>query len=94
MRGCVVPLGFELTDIITPKSCSSYIAEIIKYVAYTKQQIPYPYERLKMFVLRRRERQKTREVSSIIAKLCSRWIGLARYADATKNELALDIILV
>lgn len=72
MRGCVVPLGLELTDIITPKSCSSYIAEIIKYVAYTKQQIPYPYERLKMFVLRRRERQKTREVSSIIAKLCSR----------------------
>lgn len=69
MRGCVVPVGLELTDIITPKTCSSYIAEIIKYVAYTKQQIPYPYERLKMFVLRRRERQKTREVSSIIAKL-------------------------
>lgn len=76
MRGCVVPLGIELTDIITPKSCSSYIAEIIKYVAYTKQQIPYPYERLKMFVLRRRERQKTREVSSIIARLFSRRIGL------------------
>lgn len=62
---CAVPLVIELTDIITPKSCSSFIAELIKYLAYNKQQIPFPFERLKMFVLKRRERIKYTEVSNL-----------------------------
>ncbi|KAG8323664.1 hypothetical protein J6590_001407 [Homalodisca vitripennis] len=61
-QGKIIPLTVALTDIITPKSCSSYIAELIKYIVFNKQQIPYPYERLKLFVLKRRERQKLIEL--------------------------------
>lgn len=59
----IIPLSIEITDIITPKSCSCFIAELIKYVVYNKDQIPYPFEHLKRFVLKRRERQKITEVS-------------------------------
>uniref|UniRef100_A0A1B6M2I9 Uncharacterized protein n=1 Tax=Graphocephala atropunctata TaxID=36148 RepID=A0A1B6M2I9_9HEMI len=61
-----VPHTVKLTDLITPKSCSIYIAELIKYIIFTKQQIPYPYERLKMYVMKRRERQKLIELQNNI----------------------------
>lgn len=55
----------KIDDIITPFSCSAMVIEFIKYVIYQKQLIPYPYERLKMYVNRRRKMlDPTQQVSN------------------------------
>lgn len=63
MSNGLVELKIDLADIVTPKSCSAIIAELIKYIVYSKQQIPYPYERLKYYIKRRKETQKQLDVS-------------------------------
>ncbi|XP_054263811.1 MAD2L1-binding protein-like isoform X3 [Macrosteles quadrilineatus] len=59
-----IQIEITLTDLITPKSCSMFVAELIKFIVFSKQQIPYPYERLKMFVTKRIEQQKILELSN------------------------------
>lgn len=54
----VIELKISLTDIVTPKTFSALIGELIKYLIYHRQQIPYPYERLKYYIKRRREKQQ------------------------------------
>uniref|UniRef100_A0A1B6DUJ5 MAD2L1-binding protein n=1 Tax=Clastoptera arizonana TaxID=38151 RepID=A0A1B6DUJ5_9HEMI len=58
-----VEIKIVLEDIVTPKACSVIIAEIIKYIVYSKQQIPYPYERLKYYIKKRKDLQKPKNVS-------------------------------
>lgn len=40
----------NLSDIMTPKSFSSLLTTLIKYLVYEKQLIPYPYDRLKLYI--------------------------------------------
>lgn len=40
----------NLSDIMTPQSFSSLVTTLIKYLVYEKQLIPYPYDRLKLYV--------------------------------------------
>jgi Protein of unknown function (DUF1135). len=50
-----VNLDIALNDsVITPKSCILLVTELIKYIIYQKQIIPYPYETLKFYVSKRR----------------------------------------
>lgn len=55
MKQNTVEFKVEMNDVITPLSCSTMINEFIKYVIYQKQLIPYPYERLKMYVSKRKK---------------------------------------
>lgn len=54
MKNKFVAFDVEVNDVITPLSCSAMVIEFIKYIVYQKQLIPYPYERLKMYVDRRK----------------------------------------
>jgi len=45
----------HLSDIMTPQSFSSLIQTLIKYLVYEKQLIPYPYDRLKLYVQKYKE---------------------------------------
>lgn len=54
----IIELKINLTDIVTPKTFSALIGELIKYLIYHRQQIPYPYERLRYYIKRRREMEK------------------------------------
>lgn len=40
----------HLSDIMTPQSFSSVVTTLIKYLVYEKQLIPYPYDRLKLYI--------------------------------------------
>lgn len=40
----------HLSDIMTPQSFSNLIATLIKYLIYEKQLIPYPYDRMKLYL--------------------------------------------
>lgn len=50
MKYSLIECRVEVNDIITPMTCSAMVIEFIKYIIYQKQLIPYPYERLKMYV--------------------------------------------
>jgi len=43
-------VNVHLSDIMTPQSFSTVIATLIKYLVYEKQLIPYPYDRMKLYV--------------------------------------------
>ena len=43
-------VDIQLEEYLTSSSCSKVVNEIIKYLAYQKQQIPYPFEQLKLLV--------------------------------------------
>lgn len=45
----------NLSDIITPQSFSSLVTTLIKYLIYEKQLIPYPYDRLKLYIKKYKE---------------------------------------
>ncbi|XP_050529914.1 uncharacterized protein LOC126899259 [Daktulosphaira vitifoliae] len=40
----------HLSDIMTPQSFTTLITTLMKYLVYEKQLIPYPYDRLKLYV--------------------------------------------
>lgn len=40
---------------MTPQSFSSLITTLIKYLVYEKQLIPYPYDRLKLYMQKYKE---------------------------------------
>lgn len=65
MKNKLVEFNVEINDIITPLSCSAMVIEFIKYIIYQKQLIPYPYERLKMYVDKRRNQLDNSMVSNI-----------------------------
>ncbi|XP_046401489.1 MAD2L1-binding protein-like [Ischnura elegans] len=48
MHEALVDIKFE--ENLTWVACSKIVIEIIKYLAYQKQQIPYPFEQLKLLV--------------------------------------------
>lgn len=52
----------NLSDIMTPRSFSSLVNTLLKYLVYEKQLIPYPYERLKFFI------QKYNELNFEVSK--------------------------
>lgn len=43
-------VNVHLSDVMTPQSFSTVVATLIKYLVYEKQLIPYPYDRLKLYV--------------------------------------------
>lgn len=45
----------RLSDIITPQSFRSLVTTLIKYLIYEKQLIPYPYDRLKLYMSKYKE---------------------------------------
>ncbi|KAG8233785.1 hypothetical protein J437_LFUL003857 [Ladona fulva] len=51
MKNCdQAVVDIQLEENLTSSSCSKVVSEIIKYLAYQKQQIPYPFEQLKLLV--------------------------------------------
>lgn len=40
----------EFKDVLTGSSCTTLIAELIKYILYHKQQLPYTFDRLKYVI--------------------------------------------
>lgn len=57
----------NMSDIMTPQSFSSLVTTLIKYVVYEKQLIPYPYDRLKLYIKKYKELNLKVSVISIIA---------------------------
>lgn len=55
MKSAEVNIAVNLSDIITPKSCSELICSLIKHLLYQQEQIPYTYERLKYLITKRKE---------------------------------------
>lgn len=53
MSSCDVSI--HLSDIMTPRSFSSLVTTLIKYLMYEKQLIPYPYDRLKLYIKKYKE---------------------------------------
>lgn len=47
----------EFKDTLTIGSCSVLINEIIKYILYHKQQLPYTFDRLKYVITKKRSLQ-------------------------------------
>ncbi|XP_050435028.1 uncharacterized protein LOC126842186 isoform X2 [Adelges cooleyi] len=47
----------HLSDIMTPRSFSTLLTTLMKYLVYEKQLIPYPYDRLKLYVKKYNELQ-------------------------------------
>jgi len=88
----IVPYTIEITDIFTPKSCSSFIAELIKYIAYNKEQIPYPYDRLKLYVLKRREREKLNKNHNSLESITSARVGFLLEKYYKKVEEAFEVL--
>lgn len=43
-------LSINFPDIVSTATCSELIIELIKYILYLKEQIPYQYNRLKLVV--------------------------------------------
>uniref|UniRef100_A0A8D8WXY6 MAD2L1-binding protein n=1 Tax=Cacopsylla melanoneura TaxID=428564 RepID=A0A8D8WXY6_9HEMI len=57
-----VTLDISLGDsIITHKSCSLMVTELVKYIIHQKQLIPYPYEVLKYYVNKRKDLENNSE---------------------------------
>lgn len=55
MKREVIELVVNVNDIITPTSCAKMIIELIKFIIYQTELIPYPYERLKMCINKHKE---------------------------------------
>lgn len=45
----------HLSDIMTPQSFTNLVTTLIKYLIYEKQLIPYPYDRLKLYIKKYKE---------------------------------------
>lgn len=52
----------HLSDVMTPQSFSNLVTTLIKYLIYEKQLIPYPYDRMKLYI----EKYKELNVSTYI----------------------------
>lgn len=55
MIGDVINIEINLSDILTRTSCAVLVCELIKYLIYQREQIPYTYERLKYLITKRKE---------------------------------------
>ncbi|EEB13889.1 conserved hypothetical protein [Pediculus humanus corporis] len=46
-------LDIELEEVLTLDSCLTIISELIKFILYRKQQLPYTFDRLKYLITRK-----------------------------------------
>ncbi|VVC41299.1 Mad1/Cdc20-bound-Mad2 binding protein [Cinara cedri] len=51
----------HLSDLMTPQSFTSLVTTLIKYLIYEKQLIPYPYDRLKLYIKKYKEMNSEEE---------------------------------
>lgn len=48
----------KLNDILTIDSCTTLLSELIKFILYRKQQLPYTFDRLKYLITMRNSKEK------------------------------------
>ena len=46
-------LDIELEKVLTLDSCLTIISELVKFILYRKQQLPYTFDRLKYLITRK-----------------------------------------
>ncbi|KAK6639587.1 hypothetical protein RUM43_007860 [Polyplax serrata] len=55
----------ELKDILTIESCTTLVAELIKFILYRKQQLPYTFDRLKYLITKKNSKEMQENASSV-----------------------------